>query len=99
MTTLLTAALAVLAFALLSLRPADGDSRSPREMRAALRHAGSRRTLLTAARIALVASLLLLVEACRLSWQAAACIGFVLAALAQGLDALGRSSLASGRTS
>ena len=99
MTSLLTATLIVLAFALLSLRPATNDSRSPGEIRAALRSAGSRRTLLTATRIALVASLLLLVEACRLSWQAAACVAFVLAVLAQGIEALGRSSLASGRTS
>jgi hypothetical protein len=82
MNTLLTAALAVLAFALLSLRPADDDSRSPREMRAALRHAGWLGCLLGALRITLVAGLLVLNDACRLLHPAIEGARIVLGALA-----------------
>jgi len=91
------AAIALLFFALLSLRPAAEDARTPAEMRAAVRRAGAIRTVGAVLRVTLIVVLLLLVEACRISWQAATALAFVLTVLAHGIDALGRTSIAGGR--
>jgi hypothetical protein len=82
MTTLLTAALAVLAFALLSLRPADGDSRTWADYRAHARNTGLLGCLLGALRVGLVAGLLVLNDACRLLHPAIEGARIVLGALA-----------------
>jgi hypothetical protein len=82
MTTLLTAALAVLAFALLSLRPADKDSRSLADYRAHARNTGPLGCLLGTLLVALVAGLLVLNDVCRLVIPAVEAARIVLGALA-----------------
>jgi len=94
MPTVLTIALGLLALALLSMRPPTVDDRTPAELRATIRRAGARRALLTTLRIALVVALLLLVEACRISYQAAAAAAVLLGVLAAGIEALSRTSVA-----
>jgi hypothetical protein len=66
MTTLLPAALAVLAFALLSLRPATTDARTWADYRAHARTTGLLGCVLGALRVGLVAALLVLNDVCRL---------------------------------
>lgn len=82
MTTILTAALAVMAFALLSLRPLTADTRSFSDYRAHARNVGPLGCLLGALRVALVAGLLVLNDVCRLCLHAVEGARIVLGALA-----------------
>ncbi|MDF5759401.1 hypothetical protein [Spongiactinospora sp. TRM90649] len=94
MNALLTVLAVAAGLALFAVRPPTVQDCTPAQLAACVRRAGWPRLLLAAARITVVLTLLLLVEAARLTWHAAAAIGAVLAVIACGIEALaGRAPL------
>lgn len=87
-------ALTTLLFILCGLRPGrdHSDARTPRQLYTSVRAAGWAAAW-PAARTLIVVVLLLLVEACRLTWHAASAAGFVAGALAVHVARLGVHSL------
>jgi hypothetical protein len=98
MTTLLVIALGVLSLVLFAVREPTTDSRSPAELVAAARAAGWGRVAFTAARVGLVAALLVLVQSCKLFGHGVAAVGAVLAVLATVAAVSGGRSLIPGGT-
>lgn len=82
MSNFLIGAIVVLSFALLSLRPIDSDTRTWADYQARARRAGWLRCLLGTLRVALVAALLVLNDACRLCLHVVQGVRVVLGAMA-----------------
>ncbi|MBN6058300.1 hypothetical protein JYK22_40645, partial [Nonomuraea sp. RK-328] len=89
MTNILIPAMCVCAFLLCAAREADADARSAGQMWAAMRRAGWGRTAFTAARVAVVVVLLVLVDVCRLAEHAVNGARVVVEALAVHAEILG----------
>jgi hypothetical protein len=90
MSDILTGAFVLLFFVLLSLRPLTSDARTATDYRERARRAGWAGCLLGALRVALVASLLVLNDACRMIPPAIAFVRVVLGAITSALLQTGR---------
>lgn len=96
MTALLTIALTALALVLFAVREPTADARTPAELVATARGVGGARLALAAARVGLVAALLVLVQACKLFGHGVAAVGAVLWVLATVAAVAGGRSLIPG---
>lgn len=93
MSDLLIGALVALAFALLSLRPVNADTRTWADYRARARRAGWAGCVLGTLRVALVAALLVLNDACRLCLKTLQGARVVLGALSCAVMQAGRPAI------
>jgi hypothetical protein len=87
--TPLALVLGALLTALCAIREPTADARTPAQIRQAARRAGWARCTLRTGHVLAVVALLLLAEACWITWTAARAAGFVLAVLALNLAQLG----------
>lgn len=78
----MTAIIVIIAFALLSLRPLTGDARTVSDLRKRARQAGWLGCLAGVLKVALVAALLVLNDACRLCLNVLQGVRVVLGAMA-----------------
>jgi hypothetical protein len=88
MSDILTGAVVLLFFVLLSLRPLTSDARTATDYRAMARRVGWGGCLLGTLRIAVVAALLVLVYTCRICWHTAAAVGSALTLAAVVVEAM-----------